>query len=913
DSPIRQVTQFPMETCENIGLLKIDFLGLSTLTQLRRACELIERHHGIHYDMGNIPYRPGSDKEVNSKLDEAFEMISRGETIGVFQIESTGMQEMLRGMRPTRFEHIVAAVSLYRPGPMDYIPDFNARMHGTKEVVYHHEKLKPILEETFGIMVYQEQLMQIASELFSYSLGDADLMRRAVSKKKKEDLLKHKKTFIERGPENDVSAEVAEKIFDDIEFFANYGFNKCILGDTVIIDADTGRLMRVKDLASGEAWVKRTLTLDLETMQLVPGEISHVHENGVKPVYKLTTQLGRTITATDNHPFLTLDGWRLLGALAIGDLVAVVAPEVETSGYVNIKPTKGAIDHSLLQEAYPNMPAGGLQPLATAQAEPDVYWDKVVSIEYVGEEMTYDLTVPSTHNFVANDIIVHNSHAADYAVITCQSAFLKCHYPEEYMAALLSVYFDDSDKVTTFLTECRRLNIPILAPDVNTSQLDFDIQRGEDGRDSIRFGLAAIKNAGVGALTTIIAQRDSGGPFRDLQEFCERVDLRQVGKRTIESLIKVGALSAFGNRNQLMAALDRIMSFSTEHHKAEEVGQMSMFGDAGGNGFADDLLANLSTADDEVSEREMLNWEKSLLGFYVSSHPIDPVLHIIRGSNFDTTKDLKEATSERPVKIIGLVASIRRVPTKKQEMMAIVTLEDHFSTIDVVLFPRTWQKFEASVLEGIVLQFSGKLDLSRGEAQVICEMVTDEFQTVTADGGVQTAHPATSAPAWMTDDEPFDAPAEMPEWTPPEVQNGGNGAAHPPANGAVDAPTPAPDAAYSLPDEPPSFDDLPWMTDEPLGDVAPEPMPTDTAEQQKSRRTLIIRFERCGDSDKDVRRFNRVLNLINSYPGQDQFVIELIENGRMQPLDFPEMATGICDALLAELQRRVGADNVTVR
>ncbi len=1153
DSPIKQVTQFPMETCEGIGLLKIDFLGLSTLTQLRRTCELIERHHGIHYDMGNIPYRPSSDEEVNGKLREAFEMISRGETIGVFQIESTGMQEMLRGMRPTRFEHIVAAVSLYRPGPMDYIPDFNARMHGTKEVVYHHDKLKPILEETYGIMVYQEQLMQIASELFSYSLGDADLMRRAVSKKKKEDLLKHKQIFIDRGPENDVSPEVAEKIFDDIEFFANYGFNKCILGNTVIVDGANGKLVTVDQLFTGQVDTTHTLSLDTQTMRLVPAEISAIHENGVKPVYRLTTQLGRQIVATDNHPFYTFDGWRTLGELSANDLLAVprsipiegsetwedhevivlahllaegnlchttgvyyyttdaeqlsdyvsnlekfsnsvasvsmhrttysvyskrrqrsqpqgvvefikrlglwgknsytkhipdevfelnhrqiallIARMWEGDGHINEKGRSlyyatsseklarqlqhlllrlgiisrirhvrfaykdGRFGYQLfvtgneniqqfartvgchfvsvrrreqLQDLFIGEPLSfgtkDVVPFAVTSiirkelrqrgmtwqklgaqaqigvsdlyrtdppgrhgfthdkiakiaqffdsdelrthADNDIYWDKVVSIEYVGEEMTYDLTVPGTHNFVANDIIVHNSHAADYAVITCQSAFLKCHYPEEYMAALLSVYFDDSDKVTTFLTECRRLNIPILPPDVNTSQLDFDIQRGADGRRGIRFGLAAVKNAGVGALTHIITARDSGGAFRDLQEFCERVDLRPVGKRTIESLIKVGALDAFGNRGQLISALDRIMSFSAEHHKAKEVGQMNMFGDMSASGFADDLLANLSLAD-EVDQREMLDWEKALLGFYVSSHPIDPVLHIIQASNFDTTKSLKESSPERdqrPATIIGLVAGIRRMPTKNQEMMAIVTLEDHFSTIDVVLFPRTWRKFEDIVLEGMVLQFMGKLDLSRGDAQVICEAVTTEFQAVTADSGFQPAYHAAPPPEWMTDDVLFDAEPETPEWTPQDAPKNGNGAAHLP----VETVPPVPPVSPALSDEPPDYDNLPWLADEPLGEVAPEPLPSADAEQPPAR-TLVIRFERCGDQDKDVRRFNRLLNLLNSYPGADRFIVELLENGSVQALDFPDLTTGICDALLAELQRRVGADNVVVR
>ena len=180
---LKAITQFPMETCESIGLLKIDFLGLSTLTIMRRACDLIAKYHGRHYDINNIPIRPSGDDEEDAMLRETFAAIGRGETVGVFQIESEGMQQMLRGMRPTRFEHIVAAIALYRPGPMDYIPTYNARLRGNEPITYHHERMKPYLEETFGIMVYQEQIIQIASELFGYEPGEADLMRKAISKK----------------------------------------------------------------------------------------------------------------------------------------------------------------------------------------------------------------------------------------------------------------------------------------------------------------------------------------------------------------------------------------------------------------------------------------------------------------------------------------------------------------------------------------------------------------------------------------------------------------------------------------------------------------------------------------------------------------------------------------------------------
>src|SRR6185369_2315258 len=200
ENPLKAVTQFPMETCESIGLLKIDFLGLSTLTIMRKACDLIERYHGIKFTMDNIPYRPTDDPEVNRKLKQSFDLMGRGETVGIFQVEGTGMQQMLRDMRPTKFEHIIAAVSLYRPGPMEFIPTYNKRLRGEEEIQYRHDLLQPILEETMGIIVYQEQLMQIAGKLFDYELGEADLMRRAVSKKKEKDLKKHRDIFLERGP-----------------------------------------------------------------------------------------------------------------------------------------------------------------------------------------------------------------------------------------------------------------------------------------------------------------------------------------------------------------------------------------------------------------------------------------------------------------------------------------------------------------------------------------------------------------------------------------------------------------------------------------------------------------------------------------------------------------------------------------
>ncbi len=699
-----RVTQFPMETCESIGLLKVDFLGLSTLTIMRRACDLIRKHHGETYSMDNIPYRPTGDERLDEMLRQTFVMIGYGHTVGVFQVESSGMQQMLREMRPSKFEHIIAAISLYRPGPMDYIPEFNARMHGTKEIHYHHPRMETILAETYGIITYQEQIMQIASDMFGYSLGDADLMRRAVSKKKKDDLHKHKAIFLENGPKVDptITPEVAENIFNDIEFFANYGFNK--------------------------------------------------------------------------------------------------------------------------------------------------------------------------------------SHAADYAVITVQTAFLKAHYPAEYMAALLTVYFDAPDKMAILLDECRRLQIPLLRPDINYSALDFDIQY--DGQDSpaIRFGMAAVKNAGVGALQLILHERERSGLFTNLQEFCERLDLRTVGKRTLESLIKVGAFDDMGSRLALLAALDRMISYSTEFHRAREVGQASLFGESPVESAGDDLLKNLPQSE-PTDLRTMLDWEKELLGIYVSEHPIDRLwARLSSGGDFDTTQDIKSWDDSRNnvgVRVIGLVAGLRKMPTKAKEMMCIVSVEDRFGSIEAVLFPKNWAKYQDMLEENKVYLFMGKADRTRGNWQIILDRVEQEFDDVgSADAPIEVAQ---DTPAWMNASEEADTPA------PRRM-------AYPAANGASNGNGNGYHPETVVP-EPPAT--APWEPPADAPEWAVENANWDDDDDQPPPRTLVIQMQR---SESEVRRWKRLLGYLTEFPGRDHVQLILMTDGdEDETIEFPELHVNCCDELTAKL------------
>ena len=586
---LKAVTQFPMETAESIGLLKVDFLGLSTLTIMRRACELIQRHRGIQYSYDTLPYRheSASDDE-RDMLDDAFKMMGRGETIGVFQVESGGMKQMLRQMRPRVFENIIAAISLFRPGPMQFIEQYCDRMHGKEEIKYLHPRLEPILAETYGIIVYQEQIMQIAGELFGYELGEADLMRRAVSKKKPEDLNKHRAIFMQRGPANGIPQQAAEDIFDMIEFFANYGFNK--------------------------------------------------------------------------------------------------------------------------------------------------------------------------------------PHAADYAVITVQTAYLKCHFSEEYMTALLSVQRDDLTKVSTYLEECRRLDIPILPPDVNYSQLDFDIETMSDGRRGIRFGLAAIKNAGARALQDLVEDRGEA-PFDGLVDFCQRVDLRKLGRRSLESLIKVGALDGFGTRATLIAALDGIISTSSNYHRDQEIGQKVMFESAAASD--DDLLKTLKPIT-EYSPRELLKWEKELLGLYLTGRPVDRHRQLFAKQNLQNISELKNSESAKPdsVRVAGEITAIRKLTTGRGDMMAVLSLEDwHDSAgvIDVVLFPRAYTSVTNAfkqinaelpegarpleLAEGEIVLIGGNYDESRGEPQIIAESVSTDFNNAAA--AEPPPEPLETGPmAWDSNDEP---------------------------------------------------------------------------------------------------------------------------------------------------------------
>ena len=583
---IRSVSQWPMEIIEKIGLLKVDFLGLSTLTVMRLAAQLIAQRHGVHYTMDNIPYdigQFGPPPDNDKGMDKAFAMLAHGDVQGVFQVEGSGMRKLMMDMKPQRFDHIIAAISLFRPGPMENIPEYIRRMHamlfeGKDIAAYHTPELKPILQDTYGILVYQEQIIRIAADLAGYEPGEADMIRKAVSKKKRDLMDQHKAQFTAGAMQRGLSQEVCEAIWSDIEFFARYGFNK--------------------------------------------------------------------------------------------------------------------------------------------------------------------------------------AHAADYAVICGQTAYLKAHYPVEYIAALLTVDHADTEKVAKYVADARRLGITVAPPSINRAHLDFTIedaptgQRGTRPQATIRYGMAAIKNAGAAAVQTIIDEREANGPFRAPVDLAERIDLRRIGKRALESMVKVGVFDEWGARPQLLDALDRMLGHSGNTHAAAAAGQMTLFGGNGGN-FK--VAVNLMRDEKDVptiERRQLLDWEKELIGVYLTEHPLQERLGDLQSVVTARTSEIDAAWNGKGVTLAGLVVGLRTTNTKKGQPMAFVTLEDLDGKVDLVFFPKVWADCREMVQTNQILVVRGQVQAQNEAISILVNSAQTKL-TVAKDAAQVRELPDWDAPPDWGNDDPW--------------------------------------------------------------------------------------------------------------------------------------------------------------
>jgi len=551
-----QATQYEAGTLEKVGLLKMDILGLTTLTLIQRTLRNVERTTGHIIEPDEIP------------LDDPciYELLTTGETSGIFQLESGGMRKILRDMKPDRFTDIIAAVALYRPGPMGFIPQYIARKNGSEPLVYWHPDLEPILKDTYGIIVYQEQVLLIAVEFAGFTWGEADKLRKAMGKKLPEEMKKIQAAF-------------------------EAGFAK------------TTKWVYGRDENGAPV----------------------AHEEP-KPSYHL--EVARTV-------------W----------------PPIEVcAGYV-----------------------------------------------------------------------FNKAHATAYAQLACQTAYLKAKYPVEYMAACLSIETGSPDRMAVVLGECRRLGIDLLPPNINHSDLDFTV---EDG--SVRYALQAVKNVGTNAIRCIVQAREKEGPFRDLDDFCRRVDWKALNKRALESLIKAGALDDLGDRPILLGNLDRICSHGQRAERAAQSGQVSLFA-AMGAAEEMNLPPLLLSAVPEVPHKKMLAWEKEMLGFYVSEHPLAAYLDQARHLGTVTINSLTTGMAGQRVKVGAQIATMRQIVTKKSETMVALELEDLEGTIEAVAFPRTYQRFRELWEEDAILLIDGTVDVRNDRLQLVVETAA-VFETKVSTG-----------------------------------------------------------------------------------------------------------------------------------------------------------------------------------
>lgn len=541
-------TQYTMTICEELGLLKMDFLGLRTLTVIQNAFKEIERNYGLKFDGHSIDY---GDREV-------YDLISSGKTLGVFQLESPGMTSFMKELRPNNIEDIIAGISLYRPGPMDFIPKYIDGKNNPSHIKYTHPLLEPILRNTYGCIVYQEQVMQIVQELAGYSLGRSDMVRRAMSKKKADVMAKERENFInglgDSVPgcvKNGIPANIANIIFDEMTDFAKYAFNK--------------------------------------------------------------------------------------------------------------------------------------------------------------------------------------SHAACYAVVAYQTAWLKTHYPAEFMAALMTSVQDRPDKIALYIANCKTMNIGILPPDINESLSNFSVSDG-----NIRFGLSAIKGVGSNNITSIMKNRSNEGNFKSLHQFLDRMG-SNINSKTIESLIYAGAFDSLGGkRSQYIQSYKKMYDGLNSRKKSNIEGQMSLF-QLGGESSQENYKDELPNVP-EFENRFLLDKEKEYLGIYVSGHPLDEYNEVLSKYISNSTLDFafEEEDFSNPNKITdgtevivgGIVTAVKKHYTKSNQQMAFVTIEDLYGTIDIIVFPAIYTSVSAFLTENNIILVKGRASVSEDKGSSILANAISDYDHI---------------------------------------------------------------------------------------------------------------------------------------------------------------------------------------
>ena len=527
----------------------------------------------------------------------------------------------------------------------------------------------------------------------------------------------------------------------------------------------------------------------------------------------------------------------------------------------------------------------------------------------------------------------NKSHAADYGVIAVETGYLKTHYTVEYMTALLSASKNEIEKVAYYAADARSLGIDVLPPDVNTSGWDFTIEDRAGQSPAIRFGMGAIKNVGQAPIDLIMLAR-AGKPFRDLNEFSKRVDLRQVGRRAMESLIKVGAFDCFGDRKSLLDSIDRIMAVSSSHYRALQAGQMSFFGSI--EGVEEDIVLAQSQVTDR---RELLEWERELIGLYVSDHPLTPYLHVLQKKVTHFSAQLGEVENKGAVTVAGLVTHFRSHLTKTNKMMGFITLEDIQGNIELVVFPRTWEHYSKMVDNNRVLLVKGKVDAEGNEPKVLVDTISvvdpdeETFDMPEAEMPPAVGLPPDSFPAEADDLAPLaslpeeNAPAapwpekasgiideSLPDWDempPPPEPDDWHLMASPYAR-AEKAPARAADTAVdrTIKEAQAVLEVSVFTPKIPDVNYLISPTQDDAVAIEEPSRMLQVVIQTSGVKEKDALRMKRVHGILRSSPGKDHFSFMLYEGSHQFLVEFPTETTMISEDMMGKLVQLVGKDNV---
>ncbi|MFH1749786.1 MAG: DNA polymerase III subunit alpha, partial [bacterium] len=518
------ITQYSMYPIEDIGLLKMDFLGLANLSIMGRAIEIIEAVYGDKIDIHNLPL---DDKKT-------FELLGRAETTGVFQLESSGMKRYIKDLKPNTIDDIIVMVSLYRPGPMQFIPNYIDRKHGRESISYEHPLMEKSLKETYGVIVYQEQVMQMSRDMAGFTGGESDTLRKAMGKKIPKLMKEMGKKFMEGCIKNKVPKDTAEKIYQQLLEFSAYAFNK--------------------------------------------------------------------------------------------------------------------------------------------------------------------------------------SHAASYAMIAYQTAYLKAHFPDCFMAALLTSDYANIDRITIEVEECKRMGMDVLPPDVNESFQGFAVVKGTH---NIRFGLAAVKNIGMGVADKIVRERKSHGVFKTLEDFLKRAGSEVINKKSMESLIKVGALDKYGERNLLLFNIDTILKFASAHYRQTGLGQADLFG-----GQADSVSHLKLASVEEASSKQRLAWEKELLGIYLSEHPLTNMKELL-DKHTNSINQVKDLSDGNTVVCAGVITKMKKITTKNGQPMLFTTIEDLSGNCEILVFPKILENDPNIWLTDNQIIVSGKISTKDADTKILVDKVQE--------------------------------------------------------------------------------------------------------------------------------------------------------------------------------------------